>query len=252
MLERKIFIVTLFPEYFEPLKDCGVVGRAISKVNPDSHLKISLETIQLRDFALGNYKSVDDYPFGGGPGMVLRADILANCINTGILEKFRINRSDLHIIFPSPRGQVFNNKIASSYAQNYLNIEPKINKSLVFICGRYEGIDERFIENYVDEHISLGDFIISGGEIATMCIIDASLRYVDGVLGNIDSHKLESFEEDLLEHPHFTRPREFEGIMIPEVLQSGHHKNIENYKVEESLRLTKKHRPDLWRKYEQK
>jgi tRNA (guanine37-N1)-methyltransferase len=232
---KKIWIITLFPEYFEPLSKFGIIGSAL---RGERGISPKLEFVQLRNYTNKDYKGVDDSPFGGGPGMVIRPDVLKRALVEGVIEAGKYNSlNDLLVIFPSPRGRKWNNVECKK-----LTI---VDKDLVFICGRYEGIDERFAKKYVNEEFSLGDFILSGGEIPTMAIIDSLLRFKDGVLGNSDSLSSESFEEGLLEYPQYTRPQSFEGMEVPEILLSGHHKNIDEYRKNESLRITEKYRPDL-------
>lgn len=218
---NKIWIITLFPEYFTSFLEHGVAARA---------LKDRVKIVSLRDFSSKDFKGVDAAPYGGGPGMVMRADILKNALDS-------IDSENKHVVFPSPRGYVWSNKKARTFAQNF-------NKDLVFICGRYEGIDERFTEKYVDEQISLGDFILTGGEIATMAILDSSIRFA-GALGNKESALDESFEHGLLEHPQYTRPAIFEGMEVPTILTSGHHAKVKEYQKSEQIRITKDNRPDL-------
>jgi tRNA (guanine37-N1)-methyltransferase len=236
---NKLFVVTLFPEYFEPLKLAGVVGQALR--GERAQLDLELVAIDLRDFSTNNYKGVDDTPYGGGPGMVMKADVLANAVNIGILETFKLERSDLHIVYTAPRGKVWSDVDAQANAKFYT----PGTKSLVYICGRYEGVDERFLTNYVDEFFSLGDFVLSGGEIAVMAMIDSALRFVPGVLGNNSSAMEDSFTSGLLEYPQYTKPRDFEGQSVPEVLLNGHHAKIVKFQKEASIKMTKKHRPDL-------
>ena len=238
---KKIWIITLFPDYFDSLVNSGIVGQAL---RGERGQKIELITVQLRNFTTNDYKGVDDSPYGGGPGMVIRADVLKRAldfiIQTGSYGSEFKNR--LQVIFPSPRGKTWNNEYAKKFGSLY---SEENAKDLVFICGRYEGIDERFIELFVDEEISMGDFILSGGEIATMTIIDSFMRFFAGVLGNKQSAQSESFQLSLLEHPQYTRPAVFEGKEVPPILLSGHHQNIEKYHKEESIRITKLFRPDL-------
>lgn len=232
---KKIWIITLFPEYFEPLTKFGIIGQALRGERGNSP---ELHFVQLRDFSNKDYKGVDDTPFGGGPGMVMRPDVLRRALFEGVVKNGNYSSVDeLEVIYTGPRGKVWNNVECKSIS--------KLNKDIVFICGRYEGIDERFIEKYVNQTISLGDFVLSGGEIAVMAIIDSLLRFHNGVLGNSESKDFESFENGLLEHPQYTRPQDFEGLLVPEILLSGHHKKIEEYRNSESLRITKKYRPDL-------
>lgn len=244
LIDMKIWIITLLPEYFKPLMELGVVGQAISGLRGSN---IDIKIISLANFSPKNFKGVDDPPYGGGPGMVMRPDVLKRALFEGVI--FPGNYGDnfkekLHVIYPTPRGQRFDNKISKRLALG--------DKDLVFICGRYEGIDERFIDIYVDEEISLGDFVLSGAEIASMAFIDSLLRFKDGVLGNSESYQSESFESPLLDYPQYTRPQEFEGLFVPEILLSGHHENIKKYRIEESLRITKKYRPDLLLKKDNK
>ncbi len=236
---KKIFILTIFPEYFKAFQEVGIISKALSGER-SLDFNINLEVINIRDFAKNNYKSVDDYPYGGGAGMVMKADVLADAINEGVLKNHSYKKEDLHIIYPGPRGKTFSNNKAKDIAKKISS-----EKTLVFICGRYEGIDERFLNRYVDEYISLGDFILTGGELATLSILDASLRFVDGLLGNRLSNLDESFQNDQIEYAQYTRPSLFEGIEVPSVLMNGNHKLIQEYKKESSLEITKKYRPDL-------
>jgi tRNA (guanine37-N1)-methyltransferase len=240
---KRLWVVTLFPEYFKPLQEAGIVRRIFQ----GDKKYIDLHLINPRDFTTDNYQSVDDYVYGGGAGMLMRADILARAIDEGIIEAGEVSREKLHIIAPGPRGRVWNNQLAREVAERYQVDE---EKEYVWICGRYEGIDERFLENYVDEHLSLGDFILSGGEIATLAMLDSFARFLPGVLGHAEGADQESFEDGLLEGPQYTRPPEFQGKTVPEVLTQGHHKKIEAYHLESRVELTKKHRPDLWEKYQ--
>lgn len=245
-MKRKIWIVTLFPDYFTPFLNCGIAGSAL---RGERQHQLELKTVSLREFTLDNYKGVDDSPYGGGAGMVMRADVLLNAIEKGIVLPggYNLNnfKEELHFVYTGPRGKVFNSKEAKIFSSKF---DVNFKKDLVFICGRYEGIDERFLENYIDETISVGDFILTGGEIPVMLIIDASLRFVDGVLGNKKSSESESFEESLLEHPQYTRPKEFENKAVPEVLLSGNHEKIKEFRKSECLRITKMFRPDLLKK----
>lgn len=239
---KKIWIITLFPDYFDSLINFGITGSAL---RGERGLGIEIKAIQLRHFTAKDYKGVDDSPYGGGAGMVMRADILKEALLKGVVENGNYGedyRSKLHIIFPGPRGKTWNNAYCKDFASRFNKEE---SKDLVFICGRYEGIDERFLNLYVDEQISIGDYILTGGEIPTMAIIDSSLRFFSGVLGNKESSLQESFQSNLLEHPQYTRPKSFDDVEVPEILTSGHHQNIEKYQKEESLRITKIHRPDL-------
>jgi tRNA (guanine37-N1)-methyltransferase len=242
---KKIWIITLFPNYFDSLINFGITGAAL---RGERGSKIEIKTVQLRNFTPKDYKGVDDSPYGGGAGMVMRADVLKEALVKGVVEVGLYGddwRDKLHVVFPGPRGQTWNNSYCKEFASRFSKDE---SKDLVFICGRYEGIDERFLNQYVDEQISLGDYILTGGEIPTMAIIDSALRFFSGVLGNKESSMQESFQNNTLEHPQYTKPKVFDGVEVPEVLTSGHHQNIEKYQKAESLRITKLHRPDLLKK----
>lgn len=242
---KKIWIITLFPNYFDPLINFGITGSALRGERGN---KIEFNTVQLRNYTPKDYKGVDDSPYGGGVGMVMRADVLREALMKGVVEAGGYGenwRENLHVVFPGPRGKTWNNSYCKEFAARFSKEE---SKDLVFICGRYEGIDERFLTLYVDEQISLGDFILTGGEIPVMAIIDSSLRFFSGVLGNKDSSTEESFQANMLEHPQYTRPKVFDGLEVPDILLSGHHGNIEKYQREEALRITKLHRPDLLEK----
>jgi tRNA (guanine37-N1)-methyltransferase len=237
---RKIWILTLFPEYFKPLLECGISGSAF-RGERSENLKFEVQFVNSRDFSTTKYKSVDDSPFGGGPGMVMRADILRDALVKGVVEKGGYqNLSDLTVIYTSPRGKVWNNKVAREFGTKTMT-----EKDIVFICGRYEGIDERFLQKYVNEFYSLGDFVLTGGELAVMTMMDSAVRFVPGILGNKLSSEYDSFEDGLIEYPQYTKPQEFEGMGVPEVLLSGHHKNIEKWQLEQKKEMTKKLRPDL-------
>ena len=242
---KKIWIITLFPNYFDSLINYGITGAALRGERGSS---LEIKTIQLRNYTPKDYKGVDDAPYGGGAGMVMRADVLKEAFMKGIVldggygDNFK---EKLHVVFPGPRGKTWDNSYCKDFAERFSR---EGSKDLVFICGRYEGIDERFLSQYVDEQISLGDYILTGGEIPTMAIIDSALRFFSGVLGNKESSQQESFQTNMLEHPQYTRPKVFDGVEVPEILTSGHHLNIAKYQKEEGLRITKIHRPDLLEK----
>ena len=242
---KKIWIITLFPNYFDSLINFGITGSAL-RGERGSNLEI--KTIQLRNYTPKDYKGVDDAPYGGGAGMVMRADVLKEAFMKGIVEDGGYGdnfKEKLHVVFPGPRGKTWDNSYCKEFAGRFSAEGPK---DLVFICGRYEGIDERFLNLYVDEQISLGDFIFTGGEIPTMAIIDSFMRFFSGVLGNKESAEHESFQSNMLEHPQYTRPKVFDGVPVPEILTSGNHQKIAIYQKEEGLRITKIHRPDLLEK----
>ncbi|RPJ75447.1 MAG: tRNA (guanosine(37)-N1)-methyltransferase TrmD, partial [Alphaproteobacteria bacterium] len=220
---KKIWIITLFPNYFDSLINFGITGSAL---RGERGTGIEIKTVQLRNYTPKDFKGVDDSPFGGGAGMVMRADVLKEALIKGVVEDGNYGedyRSKLHIVFPGPRGKTWNNSYCKEFASRFTQ---ENSKDLVFVCGRYEGIDERFLSLYVDEQISIGDYILTGGEIPTMAIIDSSLRFFSGVLGNKNSSSQESFQSNTLEHPQYTKPRTFDGLDVPEILLSGHHLNI--------------------------
>lgn len=245
MITRKIWILTLFPEYFKPLLECGIAGAAFRGERSDS-LKFEMKFVNIRDFSRTKYKSVDDSPYGGGPGMVMRADILKDALIEGVKEAGGYqDLSELHVIYTSPRGKVWNNQVARKFGTEVLS-HP--SRDVVFICGRYEGVDERFLEKYVDEYYSLGDFVLTGGEPAVLTMLDSSVRFVPGILGNKLSSEDDSFEDGMIEFPQYTKPAEFEGMDVPEVLMNGHHKKIREWQDEQKKLMTQKHRPDLLKK----
>ena len=215
-------ILTLFPEMFTPLKT-SIIGRAV-----DSG-KLQINIVDIRDYTLDKHKKCDDTPFGGGAGMVMMAQPIASAVDA-IDPEHQARR-----IYMSPRGRTFNQKIVLEYG--------KLDRILL-LCGHYEGVDQRVLDLYFDEELSIGDFVLTGGEIPAMAVVDAVARYVDGVISG-DSLEQESFASGLLEYPQYTRPQEFMGLKVPEVLTSGHHANIEKWRKEKSLEITKKNRPDL-------
>ena len=218
----RIDILTLFPEMFTPLKT-SIIGRAV-----DSG-KLQINIYDIREYTLDKHKKCDDTPFGGGAGMVMLPQPIASAIDA--IDKDHEARR----IYMSPRGRTFNQKIVLEYG--------KLDRILL-LCGHYEGVDQRVLDLYFDEELSIGDFVLTGGEIPAMAVVDAVARYVDGVINN-DSLSQESFASGMLEYPQYTRPQEFMGLKVPEVLLSGHHANIEKWRAEKSLEIKKKNRPDL-------
>lgn len=222
-------VITLFPELFEPFLKAGVTRRAYETRQVDVRLW------NPRDFAEGNYRRVDDRPFGGGPGMVMLAEPLDKC-----LQAIRADRGDdAPVVLFSPIGQSLCHSAVQGWADS---------AGAVLLCGRYEGIDQRFIDRHVTHQISLGDFVLSGGEIAAMALLDAVARLQPGVLNDEGSHQLDSFNpalDGLLDSPHYTRPEVWQGQTVPEALLSGHHARIERWRREQSLRLSAQHRPEL-------
>ena len=222
-------VVTLFPELFLPLLTSGITRRAFESGQVDVRLASP------RDFASGNYKRVDDRPFGGGPGMVMMAEPLTQCLKN--IQAQRTKAAP--VVLFSPAGRPLNHAMVSRWAES---------QGAVLICGRYEGIDQRFIDEHVTEQVSLGDFVLSGGEIAAMALLDAVARLQPGVLNSADSHHQDSFNptlDGLLDCPHFTRPENWSGRAVPEVLLSGHHVLIERWRREQRLVITLRLRPEL-------
>lgn len=222
-------VVTLFPELFAPFLESGVTRRAYESKLVDVRLWSP------RDFAEGNYRRVDDRPFGGGPGMVMMAEPLARCV-----EAIRSERMDsAPVVLFSPTGT----RLDHSQVERW-----SVGPGAVLLCGRYEGLDQRFIDKYVDVQLSLGDFVLSGGEIAAMALLDAVARLQPGVLGDDQSAPQDSFNpalDGLLDCPHYTRPEEWQGARVPAELLSGHHAQIERWRREQRLEVTARHRPDL-------
>ena len=223
-------IFTLYPEYFPGYLNKGLYGKAMSE-------KIwNLKTVNIRDYTSDKHKTVDDTPYGGGSGMLLKPDVISSALdkNTSKSEK---------IFYLSPRGKVFNQNSAKD-----LSKEKKIN----IICGHFEGIDQRVLDNRKIEEISIGDFVLSGGETASYVLVDAILRLIPGVIGNENSKNEESFENGLLEYPQYTKPQIWEQISVPNVLLSGDHAKIKDWRLSQSEAITRVRRPDLWQKYNNK
>lgn len=219
-------VLTLFPEMIMDGLNTSIIGRAMNKS------LISLEAINIRDFATNKHMKVDDYPYGGGAGMVMKAEPVYLAYKS--IEE-RINKKP-RVIYLTPQGKVFNQSMAEDFAKE---------EDLVFLCGHYEGIDERVLDMIVTDNVSIGDYVLTGGELPAMVMIDSISRLVKGVLNNEDSAEYESFNNNLLEHPQYTRPEVFEGRHVPPVLLTGHHKNIEKWRREESLKRTYERRPEL-------
>ncbi len=224
-------VLTLYPEMFPGPLGVSLAGRAL-----DAGLW-SLEARNIRDSATDRHRSVDDTPAGGGPGMVLRADVVAAAIDAVADDRDRRPR-----LLMSPRGKPFDQARARDLASG---------PGAIILCGRFEGVDQRVIEARGLEEVSIGDYILSGGEIAALTMLDAVVRLLPGVMGNAQSGETESFETGLLEHPHYTRPQEWEGRVIPEILTSGDHGRIARWRQQQSENLTRERRPDLWRRHEE-
>ena len=225
-------VITLFPEVFPGVLGSSLVGKALNKT-------WELETVDLREFGIGVHRAVDDTPVGGGPGMVIKPDVLASALET--TQNTTPDDSDSWpVLFLSPRGKLFDQAIAKQWSAC---------KGITLICGRYEGVDERFFQATNVQEISMGDFVLSGGEIAAQALIEATVRLIPNVLGNFESTENESFICGLLEHPHYTRPRIWNGLSVPDILLTGHHEKISRWRKSKAEELTKIRRPDLWQKY---
>jgi len=222
MSKLRIDFVTIFPRMMEPLLAEGIVARGVKQGALDIRIH------DLRDFATDKHRSTDDEAYGGGPGMVMLVEPVLRAVET--------LSGDAHIVLPSPQGRRFDQAVAHELAAK---------SHLVFLCGRYEGFDERVHDLLQPDEISIGDFVVSGGELPAMLIADAVCRLVEGVVGNADSVEADSFYDGLLDYPHYTRPEEIRGLRAPDVLLSGHHENIRRWRKEQSLRRTLARRPDL-------
>ena len=217
----KFDVLTLFPEMFNSMNE-SIIGKAIEKD------LININLVNIRDFSKDKHKKVDDTPYGGGAGMVIRPDVVYDAYQS-------VKDNDCKVIYMSPQGKVLNQKKV---------VELSKEKHLIILCGHYEGVDQRVLDEIVDEEISIGDYVLTGGELPAMVLIDSVSRYVEGVISE-ESTSEESFSNDLLEYPQYTRPEVFNGVKIPDVLISGHHENIRKWREEKSLEITKKKRPDL-------
>lgn len=224
----KFAVLTLFPEMIDVFWNTGIIRRAVLNG------LISGESVNIRDFATDKHRTCDDRPYGGGCGMVMKPEPLAQALG-----KVKERMPESLTVLMSPQGRPFDQKVAEELASL---------ESMVIVCGRYEGIDERFVSEYADEEISIGDYVLSGGEIGAMAVIDAVSRLIPGVLGGgMESAQLDTFSSGFIEHAHYTRPEIFEGHSVPEVLISGNHKLIDNWRLESSLKRTFLKRPDLFK-----
>jgi tRNA (guanine37-N1)-methyltransferase len=225
----QIDVITIFPGLFDTVLKWGVISRAIQNGI------IDFKAVDLRDFTVDRHRTTDDYPFGGGSGLVMKAEPLFEAV-----ESIRNLAGAAHVVYTSPQGKTFDNEKAKELSKK---------ERLVFICGRYEGVDER-VMSVVDEELTIGDVVLSGGEIAVLLMVEAISRFVPGVIGDMDSVINDSFYSSLLDYPHYTRPREFRGMRVPEVLLSGDHERIEVFRRKESLARTMERRPDLFLNHE--
>jgi len=222
----KFDILTLFPEMFEPLKT-SVIGKAVQKE------QIAINLVNIRDFSKDKHKKVDDTPYGGGAGMVMKPDVVYSAYQS--VEK---QSQKAKVIYMSPQGKTLNQQKVEELSKE---------SHLIILCGHYEGIDQRVLDKIVDEEISIGDYVLTGGEIASQVLMDSVIRLIPGVLSD-GSLEEESHTDGLLEYPQYTKPNDFRGRKVPEILLSGHHKKISEYRHQEAIRITKKYRPDLLKK----
>ena len=233
-LALRIDFVTIFPKMFEPLLAEGVIARGVKQGLLD------IRTWDLRDYATDRHRSTDDEAYGGGPGMVMLAEPVLRCVDGILLESKAADppasKSEPHLVLTSPQGRRFDQRVAAELAGR---------EHVVFLCGRYEGFDHRVHEVLRPDEISIGDFVVSGGELPAMLMADAIGRLIPGVIGNSGSVEEDSFFRGLLDYPHYTRPEEVRGLRIPEILLSGHHENIRKWRKEQALRATLERRPDL-------
>ena len=219
----KIDVLTLFPNMFEPLKE-SIISRATKSQ------KIEINVINIRDFSKDKHKKCDDYTFGGGPGMLMMAQPIYDAMTS--IEGYK----DALKIYLSPKGKTFNQTESKRLSKH---------NHLILLCGHYEGVDQRVIDLLIDEEISIGDYVLTGGELPAMVLIDSVSRLIDGVLGGDESAEIETFKDNLLEYPQYTKPREFMGLSVPEVLISGDHAKVDKWRREQAEKLTKERRPDL-------
>lgn len=224
-------VLTLFPEMIEGGLNTSITGRAMEKE------LVNVNAVNIRDYAMNKHKRVDDYPYGGGAGMVMQAEPIYLAYED---LKRKINTRNPRVVYLTPQGQTFHQKMAEEFAKE---------EDIILLCGHYEGVDERVLEMIVTDYVSIGDYVLTGGELPAMVMIDAISRLVPGVLHNDVSAEFESFQEDLLEYPQYTRPEVFMDKKVPEVLLSGHHANIEAWRKEQSVLRTRSRRPDLYEKY---
>ena len=229
-IKMNYYVMTLFPDMIQQGLNTSIIGRAIDKG------LLTLTTVNIRDFSEDKHNHVDDYPYGGGAGMVMAPGPVCRTCNyvKSMIPEERRNKTK--VIYLTPQGRVFNQKIAEEWAKE---------EDLIFLCGHYEGIDERALEMVVTDTVSSGDYVLTGGELPAMMMIDAVSRLIPGVLNNNVSAEFESFQDNLLEYPQYTRPEVYEGKRVPDVLLSGHHANIEKWRREQSIIRTLEHRPDL-------
>lgn len=231
-------VITILPEMFVAIRDYGITGRAVQ------NQQVVIDCINPRDFTTDNYRRIDERPFGGGPGMVMMAEPLAKAIEFAKSKASqygcRMEAQYCPVVYLSPQGDTLDEKAVMAL-RHY--------DGMILLCGRYEGIDERLLQRYVDMEVSIGDFVLSGGELPAMVVMDSVIRRLPDVMGDAKSAEQDSFVEGLLDCPHYTKPHEFEGLKVPEVLLSGHHANISCWRFTQQVQRTQTRRPDLWQKF---
>ena len=230
----QIFIITPFPAIPEAVIGESILRRAGEKEIVDYHM------IDLREFTEGKHRQIDDYPFGGGTGMVMLAEPILKAMDR-VRDLYNGDKG-LRVVFPSPQAKILSQETSLDLSHA---------DGIAFICGHYKGIDERVRETVVTDEISIGDYVVTGGELPAMVILDSVVRLIPGVLGDEESANTDSFTHDLLDHPHYTRPEEVKGLKVPEVLMSGHHANVDAWRQEQRELRTKNNRPDLWEHYQE-
>jgi tRNA (guanine37-N1)-methyltransferase len=231
---KKIAIITPVPEMVNAIIEQSMLRKgAEEKV-------VEYNVVDLREFGKGNYRQIDDTPFGGGSGMVMMAEPLMSAVESSLEW---INDENVRVVFPSPQGQTWNHNAAESFSEH---------DHTIFICGHYKGIDQRVIEKYVTNEFSIGDFVVTSGEIPAMIMIDSMVRLMPGVLNSRESAETDSFYNDLLDNPHFTKPREVDGMKVPDLLLNGHHQEIHDWRQSQKEKITEEKRPDLWCSYLEK
>lgn len=228
-------VLTLFPEMFEPIKQ-SILGRAIKSG------AISLNAVNIRDYAFNKHNSVDDYTYGGGAGMLMQAEPVYQC-HKAVSENITKGKIRIRTVYLTPQGRVLDQEIAKELANE---------EDLILLCGHYEGIDERVLEEVVTDYISIGDYVLTGGELPAMVLIDTVSRFVTGVLSNDASAEIESFSDGLLEYPQYSRPEVWHDKKVPDILMSGNHAKVDEWRHQQSILRTKDRRPDLWEKYQKK
>ena len=226
----QIDVVTLFPQMFAAISECGISGRAFARQCATLHLW------NPRDYTMDNHRTVDDRPYGGGPGMVMLAEPLDAALGAAEARQRESGVAKPHVVYLSPQGRTLDHALVMELAAR---------PGLVFLAGRYEGVDQRLLDRRIDEYISIGDYVLSGGELAAMVVIDAVVRQLPGVLGDADSAVQDSFVNGLLDYPHYTRPELYQGIPVPAVLMGGNHAKIQRWRLQQSLLATQRNRPDL-------